>query len=72
MTLMIGGKCDGYQVPAKVVELREEGETYILVSFKEGDTKHSFYMLTGMTPADALARYKVRAGLVKPKVEVPT
>lgn len=68
MTLMIGGKCDGSEVPAKVVQLTEEGETYILISFKEGDTKHFFYMLAGMTPADAMARYKVRAGMVKPKV----
>jgi hypothetical protein len=69
MTMMIGGKCDGNKVPAKVVTLTEEGETYILVSFKEGNVKHFFYMVTGMTPADAMARYKVRAGLVKAKVE---
>jgi hypothetical protein len=70
MTMMIGGKCDGHEVPAKVVTMTEQGETYILMSFKEGTVKHYFYMLTGMVPADALKTYRIRAGLTKPKVEV--
>jgi hypothetical protein len=71
MTLMIGGKCDGNEVPAKVVTLTEQGETYILMSFKESNVKHFFYMLTGMAPAEALKTYRVRAGLDKLKVEAP-
>jgi hypothetical protein len=69
MIKMIGGKCDGNEVPAKVLMLTEDGESYLLMSFKEGEQKHFFYMLAGMVPAEAMKTYKLRAGLTKPKVE---
>jgi hypothetical protein len=74
MTMMIGGKCDGHEVPAKVLTMTEKGETYLLMSFKHEGVKHYFYMLTGgdLTPAQAQKTYCVRAGLVKPRVEIPT
>lgn len=67
MTKIIGGKLDGHESPVRCVTLQEKDETYMLMSFKEGDTKHFFYMLTGsdLTPAEALKTYKVREGLAK-------
>lgn len=71
MTKIIGGKLDGQQSPVKCVTLTEKDETYILMSFKEAGITHRFYMLTGgaLTPAEAQRTYKIREGMLKPKVE---
>lgn len=73
MTKIIGGKCDGQESPVRCVTLKEKDETYILMSFKEGEKKHFFYMLSGgdLTPAEAQRTYKIREGMMKPKVEAP-
>jgi len=66
MTPVIGGKLDGSQVPARLLQIEEKGETYMLISFKEkiGDTvvTRSFYMLcNGPTIEQAMKTYKERA-----------
>jgi hypothetical protein len=64
-------KLDGQESPVKCVTLTEKDETYMLMSFKEAGITHRFYMLTGsdLTPAEAQRTYKIREGMLKPKVE---
>jgi hypothetical protein len=65
MIPIIGGKLDG-QMSATgtgVLTLREKDEDYLLISYKTGEkepTKHYFYMLAGMVPAEALKIDKER------------
>ena len=58
--MIIGGKADGNLFPLKAIDITFEGERYILISFKEGQSIRYFYMLTGMAPAEAKKIYLER------------
>lgn len=63
MIAVIGGKADGHTVPAKVQRLELDGETYMLVSYREsGGKEEFFYLLAGTTPAAAMKVFKERYG----------
>jgi hypothetical protein len=60
---IIGGKCDGQKSPVKLVTFTEGDETYMLMSYKEAETKYFFYVLTGpngVAPSDALKTHRDR------------
>lgn len=60
MTKIIGGKSDGTEAPAKVPRMELDGETYMLVGYRDGTKEHLFYMLAGMKPAEAQRLFKQR------------
>lgn len=63
--IIIGGKSDGNQIPLRTPTLELDGEQYLLVSYREKDAVHQFYMLAGMTPEAAQAKYRIRKGTGK-------
>lgn len=66
-TMLVGGKCDGQTYPMRIPRMEAEGETYMLVSFRDKDGEHFFYQLAGMAPAEAhktwMNRHRVGKGL---------
>lgn len=62
MIPFIGGKWDGQTSPAKVMAVTgEPGDAYILMEVKDKGAKPAFfYMLAGMTPAEAVKIYRER------------
>ncbi len=63
MTKIVGGKLDGEEgMLLHNVTMREGDEVYVLISFKEGNDWHSFYMVAddAMTPAQAIKTYRER------------
>lgn len=60
MTMIVGGKSDGCDCPAKVPRMDLDGEAYMLVSYRDGGKEHFFYMLADMKPADAQKKFKER------------
>lgn len=65
MTAIIGGKADGQFSPMKVLQMELDGETYLLIGFKDGSTKGNFYMPAGGIPAEAYKTYRDRQKLAK-------
>jgi hypothetical protein len=52
---IIGGKLDGQRYPLKSnVSFKADGETYISLTFKEGNEQRMLYMVAGMSPAGAI------------------
>lgn len=69
MIAIVGGKADGHQSPLRVPKIELDGETYLLMTYREDDKLHRFYMLAGHVPAEALrihqGRIRVAKGLGK-------
>lgn len=61
MIPFIGGKCDGMESPAKLPQVTEDGEAYILMETREkGQKPEFFYMVAGSKPAEAVKIYRDR------------
>lgn len=59
-TPVIRGKSDGHTFLVHTPRIELDGESYMLVSFRDETGEHFFYQLAGMKPAEVQKIYRER------------